>query len=415
MSLYLKLFFESIVFAFSALIANKLRTILSLLGITIGIFSIISVFTMVDSLERKVRSSVSTLGSNVVFIQKWPWEFGGDYPWWKYWQRPLPSLDEMHEIEKRSEMASSVSFMASTKKVISSGSIVLENVSVLAVSNNYDKVKKIEISKGRYFTELELKAGKNIVLIGSAVEENLFLNANSLGLDIKVFGRKYKVVGVLKREGQSMLGESMDDQIIVPVNNAINFIDLKSENTNPTVMIEAKATIPNQQLKDELTGLMRSMRKLKPATEDNFSLNETSLLLNGFDKLFGVINLSGAFIGFFSILVGGFGIANIMFVSVKERTNIIGIQKSLGAKNSFILFQFLSEAVFLCLLGGFIGLVLVYFTSLLLSEILDFEIILAFKNIITGLFISLVIGLVSGIIPAYFASRLNPVDAIRSN
>ncbi len=415
MRLYLRLFFESVIFAFQALIANKLRTLLSLLGITIGIFSIISVFTMVDSLERKVRASVSSLGSDVVFVQKWPWDFGSDYPWWKYWQRPHPTLEEKNELEKRSTFASGVAFMASAKKDLSSGSNVLESASVLAISNNYDKIKNIELSKGRYFSDIELKTGKNCILIGSSVEENLFFGLNSLDLDVKVFGRKYTVIGVLKKEGQSMLGESMDDQVLIPINNAINFIDISKENTNPTLMIEARQGVTNEQLKDELTGLLRSLRKLKPDTEDNFALNETSLLLNGFDQLFRVINISGSVIGFFSILVGGFGIANIMFVSVKERTNIIGIQKSLGAKNSFVLFQFLSEAIILCLLGGAIGLTLVFLISFFLSQMMDFEIMLSLKNILTGLLISLIIGLVSGIIPAYFASRLNPVDAIRSN
>jgi putative ABC transport system permease protein len=415
MMLYLKLLSESILFAIHALVANKLRTFLSLLGITIGIFAIISVFTMVDSLERKIRDSVSSLGDNVIFVQKWPWTFGADYPWWKYWQRPLPTVKEMDEIIRRSSLAESASFIASVRGTVSYKSNNVERAEFLAVSQDYNKVKSFELSDGRYFTEIESSAGRNVAVIGNTIAQILFGNENPIGKQFKVRDIRIYVIGVFAREGESMFGETIDNQVMVPINFARNYIDIKDESTNPFIMVKGKEGVMNEDLIDELTGIMRSLRKLKPKVEDNFALNEISLISKGFDQLFSVVNLAGGIIGIFSIIVGGFGIANIMFVSVKERTSIIGIQKSLGAKNSFILFQFLSEAVILCLIGGGIGLFVIFLGTVVINLVADMGIVLSLKNIITGLGISAIIGLIAGIVPAWFASRLDPVEAIRSN
>ena len=413
--LYFKLLTESILFAVHALVANKLRTFLSLFGITIGIFAIISVFTIVDSLEKKIRDSVSSLGDNVIFVQKWPWTFSPDYPWWKYWQRPVPMLKEMEEIERRGVLIEAVTFLASVKKTISFENNNIEGLETISVSHDYNKVKSFELKEGRYFTETESQAGKNIAILGSTVAETLFLNKIPIGKKIKIGGQQCEVIGVFEKEGESMLGESMDNQVVIPVNFAKNFIDIKDESTNPFIMAKAVNQASNEQLKDELKGIMRSLRKLKPKVEDNFALNETSLISNSFDQLFVIVNLARGIIGFFSIVVGGFGIANIMFVSVKERTSIIGIQKSLEAKNTFILFQFLSEAVILSLIGGIAGLAIIFSGTVIINLLMDMGITLTFKNILLGLSISAIIGLISGIVPAYFASKMDPVEAIRSN
>lgn len=414
MQLYLKLLKESILFAINALVVNKLRTFLSLLGITIGIFAIISVFTMVDSLEYKIRDSISGLGDNVLFVQKWPWAFGADYPWWKYWQRPLPSIQEAEAIKKRSRYAAAVSFQVSSKKNVSYKNITLENVEILAASHDYGEVQNPEIEIGRYFTEIESASGKPIAIIGDNVAKAFFNYGNPLDKKIKIMGFSFEVVGVFKRKGESVFGDSQDNKILIPINFARKIIDLKQENSNPQIIVKAKQGISLDELRNELTGVMRSLRKLSPKMEDDFALNEVSLISKGFDELFKIINLAGGIIGFFSILVGGFGIANIMFVSVKERTAIIGIQKSLGAKNAFILFQFLAEAVILCIIGGSIGLAIILMGTLAVNAFADMGIYLSFKNIFLGIFISAIIGLISGIIPAWFASRLNPVDAMRS-
>lgn len=407
---------ESILFAWNALISNKLRTFLSLLGITIGIFAIITVFTVVDSLERNIRGSVQSLGDNVVYVMKWPWSFGPDYPWWKYMNRPVPSYHEMTDVQRKVKSIEAVGFQITTRKTLKHLNNTIENAIVTGWSYGYGQVKSFELTEGRYFREDEAEGGYNVVILGCTLAEGLFPNNKyPIGETIKVAGRNCKVIGILKKEGESMLGNSMDNQAIVPYHFAKLFIDVKSENGDPFIAAKAKAGVTNEQLKDELTGIMRNIRGLKPLADDNFALNETNLLSKNFDGLFDSVGIAGAIIGGFSILVGGFGIANIMFVSVRERTNLIGIQKSLGAKNYFILSQFLFEAVFLSLLGGIIGLLLIYLLTFIADDIVDMEITLTRSNIILGLTISVLIGVISGFIPAYGASQLDPVEAIRTN
>lgn len=407
---------ESIVFAWQALIANKLRTFLSLLGITIGIFAIITVFTIVDSLERNIRGSVQSLGDNVVFVMKWPWSFGPDYPWWKYMNRPVPKYKELAEVQRKTKGAEAVGFRVGSRKTLKHNNNTIENAIVSGWSYDYGKIKSFDIADGRYFREDEVEGGYNVVILGSTIAEGLFPNSEyPIGKTIKVAGRNCKVIGVIKKEGESMLGNTMDNQVIVPYNFARLLMEVKSENSDPFIAVKAKPGVSNAQLKDELTGVMRSIRGLKPMADDDFALNETNLLSKNFDAMFDGIGIAGAIIGGFSILVGGFGIANIMFVSVRERTNIIGIQKSLGAKNYFILSQFLFEAVFLSLIGGIIGLLLIYLLTFAADGAIDMEITLTRSNIILGLTISVLIGIISGFIPAYGASQLDPVEAIRTN
>ena len=413
--IFFGLFKESVFFAINALVVNKLRTFLSLLGITIGIFAIITVFTVVDSLEQNLRKSVQSLGDDVVFIQKWPWAFDGEYPWWKYMNRPLPDYNELDEIIQQCNGAQSAAFLISSQITIKHKSNSIENVTIICASHQYEKVKNFEIADGRYFAEIESSSGRPVAVIGDVLAKALFPNQSPLGQTIKLNGAKATVVGVFKKEGESILGGSPDTQVLVPVNYARSLIDIHNENLDPQIMVRAKPGISNDELIAELTGLMRSMHKLKPLVEDNFSLNQTSLISKEFDSLFEIVGIAGWIIGGFSILVGGFGIANIMFVSVKERTNIIGIQKSLGAKNYFILLQFLFESVFLSLIGGIIGLLIVFTITQLAGDSIGMEISLSKSNIILGFTISILIGVVSGFVPAYSASQLDPVEAIRAS
>jgi len=413
--LFFTLFKESILFALVALMANKLRTILSLLGITIGIFAIIVVFTVVDSLEKNLRSSIQSLGDDVVFVQKWPWTFGPEYPWWKYMNRPLPEYAELNLIKDNCLGAQSVAFALSSRVTLRYKSSSIENATVICVSHEYNKVKNFEIAEGRYFSDIESTAGRPVAILGNALAEALFPFENPIGKTIKVNGAKVSIIGILKKEGESILGGSSDTQILVPVNYARTLVDIRDEGLNPHLLVRAKPGVSNDDLISELTGLMRSIRRISPKKEDNFALNQTSLLSNQFDSLFDVIGIAGWIIGGFSILVGGFGIANIMFVSVKERTNIIGIQKSLGAKNYFILLQFLFESVFLSLIGGVFGLLIVYLITLFAGDSFGMEVVLSLSNVILGFTISFLIGIISGFVPAYGASQLDPVEAIRTN
>ncbi len=414
MLLLFKLIAESFRFAVGSLVVNKVRTMLSLLGITIGIFSIISVFSVFDSLEKAIRDNINSLGDNVLFIQKWPWMMGGgDYPWWRYWQRPEASMLDMRELEKRSNSAEAFAFMVGTSRDVSHLNTTIERVSVQAVSHDYAVVMPFDLEDGRYFTPLESQSGRNVVIVGAEIAETLFPSTTAIGKSIKIFGMRLEVIGILKKQGDDVFGNSDDKNVLVPINFARNIIDIRSMGT--TIVAKAKPNVSNDQMKDELTGILRSIRKLKPTADDNFAINETDIINRGFDQLFGVIAIVGWIIGGFSLLVGGFGIANIMFVSVKERTSQIGIQKSLGAKNYFILLQFLFEAVFLSIIGGIVGLLIVLSMSVLVSQFTSFTLILSIGNIVLGVFVSALIGLISGFLPAWSASRLEPVEAMRSS
>jgi putative ABC transport system permease protein len=405
---------ESLRFSIQALLGNKLRTFLSLLGVTIGIFAIISVFAVVDSLERNIRDSVSSFGEDIVFIQKWPWSMGKDYPWWKYYQRPVPQLKELEALEDRLEFAEAICFVASSGgKTAKFESNDISDVSIAAVSHGYQNIFGFELSSGRYFSFLESSSGKPVAVIGFNIADALFDGENPLGKQIKIMGQKVLVVGVFEKTGDSIIGNSDDNNVVIPVRFARNFIRINNQSTDPKLLVKAMDGVSNDLLKQDLIRVMRSVRRLPPNVDNNFALNEISIISKGIDLLFGVIDLAGIIIGGFSLLVGGFGIANIMFVSVKERTSIIGIQKAVGAKNYFILFQFLFESILLCFVGGGLGLLLVYMGTLIATYSYDFQIILSFKNIISGLLVSVLIGIIAGIIPAISASKLDPVEAIR--
>ena len=415
--IFLRILGESFQFALHALRVNKLRTILSLLGITIGIFTIISVFTLVDSLERNIRSSISNLGSDVVYVQVWPWgASGGEYAWWKFFQRPEPSYREFQSLEKRLTTTQSICFAFGMGKTVKYESNSIENATLLPATHDFHDIWSYDLADGRYFSPVESKSGVPAAVLGAEVAEGLFGEENPVGKEIKLMGRQVRVIGVFERQGQSLVGQNIDEFIILPMNFVRGIMNVNNQN-GAYIMALAAPGIEVEEMKDELRGVMRSLRKLKPKADDNFALNEISVLTAGMDALFGVISGAGLVIGLFSILVGGFGIANIMFVSVKERTHQIGVQKSLGAKNYFILAQFLSESVVLCIIGGSIGLLLIYLTLLgldIFDVIEGFEIKMTLNNVMMGIFWSAAIGIISGFIPAWMASRLNPVDALRA-
>lgn len=406
---------ESFRFAWDAIRQNKLRTALSLLGITIGIFIIIGVYTGVDALRNKIQSSVDKLGSNTLFVQKWPWVFQDNFPWWKYVNRPEPSIRDYNALKDRMDLAVGVTYeVSASNRTIKYRSSSVEGINLSAVSFEYDKTWDLKFEDGRYFTESESRTGSSVCLMGAEVAEGLFGGESPIGKQVKVMGRRVTVVGLFKKEGEDMLGMSQDKNVVIPLNLAKSIFDVNNERYNPQITVRGKENVNLEDAEAELKGLMRSIRRTKPGEDDDFSLNKATMLSNQLDIMFGVIDTAGTVLGIFSVLVGGFGIANIMFVSVKERTNIIGIQKSLGAKNYFILLQFIFEAITLCLTGGLFGLALVVIGALSISAATGFEVPLFWSNIIRGIGISVAIGFISGFWPAFSASRLDPVEAIRS-
>jgi putative ABC transport system permease protein len=408
---------ESFLIAIQSLTNNKLRTMLSLLGITIGIFAIISVFSVIDALENSVRESIASLGDDVIYLQQQPWgpQEGGVYEWWDYIKRPHPNLNDRKELLKRSAILETVAYEVAFFKTVIYQNKSIPNVQIQAATHDYNLVQIFEIGLGRYFTEFEAANGRNVAIVGNEIAQQLFDNENPVGKFIKIGGKKVLIIGVTVKQGQDLLGLSMDQVILLPVNFGKNFINLKNDELYPTVWIKPKKGFSTMQVTDDIKMNLRSIRRLKPSQKDNFALNRASILSDSFEQIFLVIDIAGLIIGGFSILVGGFGIANIMYVSVKEQTRIIGIQKALGAKRSFILQQFLYESVILSILGGILGLFFVFILTYVGSEITGMNFTLSLKNIFYGLFLSGFIGVVAGIAPASKASKLDPVEAISTN
>ncbi|MFD1000431.1 ABC transporter permease [Ohtaekwangia kribbensis] len=416
----LRQIFESFRFAWRALKSNILRTVLSLLGVTIGIFAIIAVLTLVDSLEKNIKDSLNFIGTNVIYVDKWPWlaDNDGEYRWWDFWRRPNSSYNEYKFLQENLKYSSSIAIYADRGRMtVKRDNNSISDVRLVGGSEGYDNIFTVNIERGRYLTTDEIAGGRDVVIIGFEVAKTLFPNDDPIGKVVKIKNRKFTVIGTVKKEGQSFMGTPSNDYVsIVPYATFRKLYQTGSgrwDEMESSIGIRGlESDIGLVELENEVRGIMRTRRGLRPADKDNFAVNRPEALANIIGNLFDVVGIAGWIIGGFSILVGGFGIANIMFVSVKERTSVIGLQKSLGAKNYFILFQFLFEAIFLSLIGGLAGLFLVYLITFIPMGSLI--VTLTFKNIVLGLTVSTVIGLVSGIVPAALAARLDPVIAIRA-
>lgn len=389
---------------------------LSLLGVTIGIFSIIAVLAAVDSLEKEIKGSLSSLDQSTMIVMRF--SFGPtDIPQWKRQQFPDVTYEEYEYLSKNLPDLEAASFVLNVpQESIKYRENTANEVGIAAVSWEYYDIEALQLEEGRFFNQSESVRGAPVIILGHDVAENLFEGNDPIGKKVRLYGRKFTVIGLLEKKGQSLFGGSHDTNVFVPVNIVRRIYGSNSRGTFPQIVLK-----PDDDVDDtaEFVAMveqqLRNNRGLKRDEVNNFFVNQLQGFTDFIDNITGQMNFIGLIISGFSLLVGGFGIANIMFVSVKERTNLIGIQKSLGAKNRFILFQFLFEAVILAVIGGLIGLFLVWLVSLLASQFTgDFEFVLSPWNMFIGTAVSAVIGLISGIIPAISASKLDPVEAIRT-
>ena len=395
---------------------NKLRTFLSLFGITIGIFCIIGVMATLGSLEHNIQKEIKSFGTNTIYLDKWDYSSGGDgqYPWWKFIKRPSPKYEQIEQIMQRTPSAKYAAFKINRQSDVEYEDNALKNLNQYGFTEDFNNIQPVDIQFGRYISPAEFQQGSNAAVIGNEVAEQLFINPErALGKIITSKGKKMVVVGVIKKQGNQMIGGwQLDQSVVTPYRFARTIMDERY--AQPLILVQGLDNLPVDVLKDDLKGAMRAINKLSPAQEDNFSLNDVNEWSKAFEAAFSGINMGGMIIGGISLIVGLFGVANIMFVSVKERTSQIGLKKAIGAKSHIILIEFLLEAAFLCLIGGLIGLALVLGLTKILSGAFNFPVYISTSNLITAISICFVVGVLAGIIPAVIAARLNPVVAIRS-
>jgi putative ABC transport system permease protein len=412
---YLEIIWASFKMALQEFRSNKLRTFLSLLGITFGIFCIISVLSTISSMQLAVNNDLKAFGNKTIYIDKWQYGGGPDFPWWKYIKRPVPKFDEVKILKLKVPDAAHISFSLNTNANVDYGDNSLTGVTYYGNTEDFDKIQQITIGAGRYFQQADFDRGTPYVVLGYRISERLFGKAErGVGRTVKLRdGRTAIVIGIIEKQGQSLLGGWDFDNSILLTHNFMKQL-FREENAQPVILAQAGTNISTAQLTDELRGAMRSIRKLSPTQEDNFALNDIDSLSKFFDPIFAGMNIGGWAIAALSLIVGMFGVANIMFVTVRERTSQIGLKKAIGAKRGVIMMEFLLESAFLCILGGMIGLVAVFVLTAIISGMIGFHVFVPLNIILLAVFICLFTGVSAGIIPAFIAARMDPVVAIRS-
>lgn len=397
---------EGLSIAFNAIRANKMRSILTTLGIVIGIVSVTLMATAIEGVDRKFEESASAFGANVLYIQKYPWVTHED--WWKYRNRKDITLNIASEIEKQATLIEAVAPSISTIRPAQYGDKVITNTFITGTTNQYISASGSTVKEGRFFSQEESNGGRPVCVIGANVAENLFINEDPIGKVIKIGSKPFKIQGVFEKQGGLFGIFTTDNRIFIPI---LSFMSSFGSKRDVTIQVLASKNANIEDVKEELRGIIRKSRQLKPSQADDFNINQQELLITTFGTITGVIAAVGFFITGLSLFVGGIGIMNIMFVSVTERTKEIGIRKAIGAKRRTILLQFLIESSIICLIGGFLGLVLAYPLSLIANQILPTA--MPLEVVAIAIIISLHVGIISGFLPAYKASRLNPVDALR--
>jgi len=396
--------------------SNKLRTFLSLLGITFGIFCIISVLSTISSMQLAVNNDLKSFGTKTIYIDKWQYSGGPDFPWWKYVKRPVPKFEEARLLRLKVPDAQHIDFEIDNTSNVDYGDNSLTGVQYYGNTEDFDKIEQVSIGPGRYFQQADFDRGTPYIVMGFRIAQRLFgTSYRAVGKAVKLKdGKQAIVIGVIEKQGQSLINAWDFDNSILLTYNFMRQL-FREEYSNPKILAQGDSIITSAALTEELRGAMRSIRKLSPTQEDNFAVNNIDNLSKFLEPIFAGMNIGGWAIAALSLIVGMFGVANIMFVTVRERTSQIGLKKAIGAKRGSIMMEFLLESAFLCIIGGLIGMAAVFVLTLIFSAMLDFHVFIPLNIIVLAVFMCLFTGVLAGIIPAFIAARMDPVVAIRSN
>lgn len=412
---------EGVRLALNAMSANRQRSFLTMLGVATGIFAITGILTMVNSLQTSLTSNLSTLGNTVIFVHHWPWAEGRD-EWYKFVGRPKASYRDFQKLKQNLRRVEGVSYEVTAKnQSLRANGRSVSGIEVTGVTRDEQVVRDLRLQGGRFFTEMETHLGSAVCVIGDNLARNLFPQSDPLGQSLRIGGKRVRVIGVQERQGAPLFPgmPNEDDKTYLPYRLIASMYNLSSRSIDKMIVIKAQDYASLPWVENEIEGLMRAARGLRPQAENNFAINKQEALMDRFEMFFGYLDTGGWVISIFSILIGGFSIGNIMYISVRERTMEIGVQKALGATRGFILYQFVAEALLMCGLGGVLGLLLVFGVGglvQLLLQGLQVPLTVAFspQDVATGLGLSLFIGLLAGFLPALIAARLDPVEAIRA-
>jgi putative ABC transport system permease protein len=400
---------EGLGISWAAIRANKMRSILTTLGIVIGIVTVTLMGTAIEGLNRAFLKNISIIGADVLYVERFNW-FGGSHDdWHRMQKRPKITLLQAEALARQITLARAVAPVAGTREAVKYRKRGSDSVQIIGTTDQYLFTSSVSVTQGRFLSPGEAEGGRPVCVIGAEVATNLFQRESPLGNRITIDQRSFEVIGVLDRQGTFLGLFSLDNQIIVPIPQFTAAFW-----RNPDYQIQVKVLAPDQleDAKAELRGAMRKVRRLAPGDADDFGINQQDQFVEMFNKLGGTIAAVGLFVTGLSLFVGGIGIMNIMFVSVAERTREIGIRKAIGAKRRTILTQFLIEAAAICLIGGLIALSIAWPLTLLMQKFLPATLSLTIVGI--ALLVSLVTGLASGFFPAWRAARMNPVDALRN-
>lgn len=400
---------EGLAISFNAIKANKIRSALTAVGIFIGVASVVLMSTAIKGIDNSFENGISALGADNLYIDKWKWF--NDEEWWKTRNRKNITLEEYEKYRAQAKLPIAVAPTVWTNQTVKYEDRSTDGTLLTGTTHEYLSTTNFTFSEGRFFNEVESKGNRNVVVLGSEVAKNLFPRGNAFEQYVKIKGIKYKVVGVLKEQGSFMLGSfNPDKQVYLPIGNVFKYYQSQSFRSI-TITVRVANTAMIDDTKEEAESIMRKVRGLSYSQEDDFSINQQSGMTRLYDQTVGVIKLVGIFITSLSLFVGAIGIMNIMFVSVKERTKEIGVRKAIGAKKRTILSQFISEAIIICLIGGFVGLI----GAIVLSKIINQFLPTSFQSdaVILAIGISLITGVLSGFAPAYSAAKMDPVEALR--